>query len=134
MRPEPITMAKTPSVPTRAAADIAETAAAVGRRESRTMAEQINYWTRLGMQLDRSSTVESRRVRAALTGEEQFSALSDGERLVAHAAVDTAISARVASARFGQEARKAGQVTVSMDEDGNLVEVAADGTRQMLES
>ena len=125
-------MAKGASVPTRAAADIAETAASVGQRESRTMAEQINYWTRLGMQLDRSTTAESRRVQAAITGDGQFSALTDSERIVAQASVDAALAARVAAARFGPNARRAGHVTVSMDDDGKLIEIAADGTRQAL--
>lgn len=127
-------MAKSASTPTRVTADIAATAASVGQRENRTMAEQINYWARLGMLVDRSTTAECRRVQSAITGDEQFSALSAEERTVAHGAIDTAIAARVASARFGVEARRAGQVTVSIDDDGNLIEIAPDGTRQALAS
>lgn len=125
-------MAKSASTPTRVAADIAATAASVGQSENRTMAEQINYWTRLGMHLDRSTTAECRRVQSVITGEAQFSSLTPAERTVAHSSIDTEIAARAASARFGLEARKAGQVTVSIDDDGNLIEIAPDGTRQQL--
>lgn len=125
-------MAKSPSTPTRVTADIAATAASVGQGENRTMAEQINYWARLGMLVDRSTTVESRRVQSAITGEGQFSSLTAEERVVAHASVDAAIATRVAAARFGPESRRAGQVTVSLDEEGNLIEIASDGTRRML--
>ncbi len=41
-------------------------------------------------------------------------------------------AARVAAARFGSDARKAGHITVSIDDDGNLIEIAPDGTRQQL--
>ena len=127
-------MVKSASTPTRVAADIAATAASVGQSENRTMAEQINYWTRLGMHLDRSTTAESRRVQSVITGHDQFSSLTASERAVAHASVDTAIASRVAAARFGPDARKAGRITVSIDDEGNLIEIAPDGSRQQLET
>ena len=125
-------MVKSASTPTRVAADIAATAASVGQSENRTMAEQINYWTRLGMHLDRSTTAESRRVQSVITGHDQFSSLTASERAVAHASVDTAIASLVAAARFGPDARKAGRITVSIDDEGNLIEIAPDGSRQHL--
>jgi hypothetical protein len=39
---------------------------------------------------------------------------------------------RSATVSFGEEARKAGQVTVSIDDEGNLVEITPDGTRRVL--
>ena len=120
------------SAPTRVTADIAATAASVASSENRTVAEQINYWARIGMQVERSTSVDGRRVRAVIAGEEQFSMLSAQERTVAHAMIDAAMAARVAEQRFGLTARKAGQVTVSIDDDGTLIEIAPDGTRRPL--
>jgi hypothetical protein len=102
----------------------------VAPAENRTVTEQINYWARLGMQIERSTSVAGRRVLAAVAGEAQFGALTPDERTLAHATVDARIAERVAKERFGPAARKAGQVTVSIDDDGNLIEIASDGGRR----
>ncbi len=125
-------MAKGASTPTRVTADVAATAAAVSAAENRTVTEQINYWVRIGMQVERSTSVDNRHVLAVIAGEAQFSTLSPEERTVAHATVDARIAERAAQQRFGPAARKAGQITVSIDDDGNLIEIAADGSRRPL--
>jgi hypothetical protein len=125
-------MAKGTSTPTRVTSDIAAAAASVAPVEQRTIAEQINYWARLGMQVERAASAAGRRVLAVVAGEAQFSTLDPEGRTVAHATIDARMAARVAEARFGPAARAAGQVTVSIDDDGTLVEIAADGTRRPL--
>ncbi len=125
-------MAKSASIPTRVTADIAATAASVAQSENRTVTEQINYWARIGMQVERSTSVDGRRVRAVIAGDAQFSTLTPAERTVAHATIDAEMAARVAEQRFGPAARKAGQVTVAIDDDGILIEIAPDGTRRPL--
>lgn len=125
-------MAKGTTTPTRVTADVAATAASVAPGEHRTVTEQINYWARLGMQIERSTSAAGRQVLAAVTGEAQFASLAPEERAVAHATVDARIAERVTKERFGSAARKAGQVTVSIDDDGTLVEIAPDGSRRRL--
>lgn len=125
-------MAKGTSVPTRVTADVAATAASVARAEHRTATEQINYWARIGMQVERSTSRANRRMLDAIAGEAQFSTLTPDERTVAHATIDARIAERVATQRFGRDARRAGQVTVSIDDDGNLIEIAPDGSRRAL--
>lgn len=120
------------SSPTRVNWDLAAVAASVAPSESRTVAEQINYWARIGMQVERSGTLANRRVLAAAAGEAQFSALDEQERTAAHALVDARISERVAKDRFGPAARATGQMTVSLDDEGNLIEIAPDGARRRL--
>lgn len=125
-------MAKSSSTPTRVSADIAATAASVAQDENRTATEQINYWARLGMQVERATSADCRRVRAVVTGDAQFSTLTAEERTVAHAEIDAAMAEQVAKQKFGPAARAAGQVTVSIDEAGALIEIAPDGTRRPL--
>jgi hypothetical protein len=125
-------MAKGTSTPTRVAADIAATAASVAPSESRTVTEQINYWARIGMQVDRSGSVATRRVLAVAAGDAQFSTLTPQERTAAHAVIDARISERAANQRFGPDARIAGHATVSIDDDGNLIEISPDGHRRRL--
>lgn len=125
-------MTKSASTPTRVTADVAATAASVAQTENRTATEQINYWVRIGMQFERSTSAASRRVLAVVGGEAQFSSLTDEERTVAHATVDARVAERAAKQRFGRAARKGGQTTVSLDDDGNLIEIAPDGSRRSL--
>lgn len=120
------------STPTRVSADIAAAAAAVGAAEHRSAAEQINYWARLGMQLERASSVDHRRVLAVAAGTEQASTLSPEERVAARALIDVRIRSRAAITSFGAAARAEGQTTVSLDDDGRIVEISPDGTRRYL--
>ena len=123
-------MAKGTSAPTRVTADVAANAASVAPAENRTVAEQINHWARIGMQVERATSVATRRVLAVAAGESPFSTLTDDERTLAHATIDARIAERAARERFGPAARKAGEITVSLDDDGRLVEIAPDGTRR----
>lgn len=125
-------MAKAASTPSRITADIAACAAAVAPSENRSIAEQINYWARIGMQIERSGSVVSRRVLAVASGDAQFSGLNADERLAAHALIDASLSERAAAERFGAAGRAAGQTTVSMDDEGRLVEIAPGGARRFL--
>jgi hypothetical protein len=125
-------MAKIASIPTRVSADLAASAASVAPAEFRTVTEQINYWARVGMQVERSGSLATRRLLAAAAGEAQFSTLNSEERTAAHAIVDAQIAEQVAQQRFGSAARTAGQVTVSLDDDGQLVEIAPGGRRRRL--
>ncbi len=125
-------MAKGATTPTRVAADIAATAAAIAHEENRSATEQINYWARIGMQIERASTVSYRKVLAVAAGNEQFSTLSEDERAAAHAVIDARIAQRTAKHRVGPALRRAGQATVSLDDDGHLIEIAPDGSRRRL--
>jgi len=125
-------MAKGASTPMRVNADVAAVAAAVAPEQHRTFAEQINYWARIGMQIERSGTLTNRRVLAAAAGTGQFSALDRDEREAAHALIDADIAGRIADERFGPAARVMGQRTVSLDDDGLLIEIAPDGSRRHL--
>lgn len=120
------------STPTRVAGDVAAGAAAVAPAENRSVAEQISYWARIGMSLERAGSLAHRRVLAAAAGEAPFATLDADERAAAHALVDARIGELAASQSFGRAARADGQTTVSLDDDGNLVEIAADGTRRRL--
>jgi len=125
-------MAKGSSTPMRVTADIAATAASVAPAENRTMAEQINYWARIGMQVERSGSVTNRRVLAVAAGAAPFTTLAPHERTAAHALIDAAVAERTATERFGRAARATGQTTVSLDDGGNLVQITPDGRRRRL--
>jgi regulator of replication initiation timing len=58
----------------------------------------------------------------------------ENERLRAanNALLDANIAHRAASERFDAVRRRSGQRTVSLDNDGNLIEIAVDGTTRRL--
>jgi len=125
-------MSKPTSMSTRVAGDVVAIASAVAPGEHRTIAEQINHWARIGMQVERSGTVATRKVLAVAAGELQFSTLAADEREAAHALIDAEIAERAAGQRFGPAARAAGHATVSLDDHGNLTEITAEGTTRRL--
>ena len=67
-----------------------------------------------------------------MAGEQQFSELRPEERMAAHALIDARIAERAARQGFGAAARTTGQTTMSLDDDGNLIEVSPDGSRRQL--
>lgn len=125
-------MAKQSTTPTRISADIAEAAAAVGAVEHRSAAEQINYWARVGMEVERSGSIDHRQVLAVAAGQAQSSTLNPEERRVARALIDARIVARAAATPFGPAARAEGQTTVSLDDEGRIVEITPDGGQRYL--
>jgi deoxyxylulose-5-phosphate synthase len=120
------------STPTRVSADVFAAAVAVGAQEHRSATEQVNYWARIGMQVERWGTVSNRRVIEVAGGQAQFKDLTAEERQIAHALIDATIAERAATTRFGPTARAQGSRTVSLDDDGNLIEIAPDGSTRTL--
>lgn len=125
-------VSKPASTSTRVAGDVVAIASAVAPGEHRTIAEQINYWARIGMQVERAGTVATRKVLLVAAGKAQFSTLDPQERETAHALIDAQIADQAANQRFGPAARAAGHTTVSLDDGGNLVEITAEGTTRRL--
>jgi hypothetical protein len=106
--------------------DLMAAAAAVAATQQRTVTEQINYWARIGMQIERAGSLARRRVLAAAAGEAQFASLSAVEREAAHALIDGHHAEAVVARRCGVDTRAVGHATVSIDDDGHSVEIAPD--------
>jgi hypothetical protein len=127
-------MGKSMSTPTRVASDVAANASTVAPAENRSVAEQISHWARIGMHVERAGSVANRRIMDAAEGRMPFAALSEDERTAAHALADARIAELAAAQSFGVGSRAAGHATVSIDAEGSLIAIAADGTRRPLES
>lgn len=69
-------------------------------------------------------------IASVVAGEAQFSTLTVDERAVVHAMIDARMAELVAEQRLGPVARKAGKSTVSIGDDGQLVEIAQEGSRR----
>jgi len=114
--------------PTRFAADLLESAAVEGSRESRSAKQQLDFWARVGRAVSTHESAARRRVEAALSGEFALGELDESERLVANAELDVAIQMRAGATSFGEHLAAEGMLTVALADDGTLVEHRPDGS------
>jgi hypothetical protein len=120
-------MADTADRVTRFAADLLDSAAAEGARQSRSAKQQLDHWARVGRAVSSRQSAARRRVEAALAGELELAELSDEEGVVFNAEITAAIEENVANSDYGRELAKRGVTTVALDENGQIVEYRADG-------
>jgi hypothetical protein len=117
----------------RVAADLVESAAAEGARQSRSAKQQLDHWARVGRAVSSQHTAARRRVEAALADELPLSALSDEEGAVFNAEISTAIDERLAHTNYGDVLADRGITMVALDDGGQLVEYSPGGASVVIE-
>src|SRR5205807_1989334 len=113
---------------TRVAADLMDSAAAEGARQSRSAKQQLDHWARVGREISSQQTAARRRVEAALTGELEVRQLSVEEGAVFNAEIAAAIQENLAESNYGKLLAQRGVTTVALDENGDIVEHRPDGS------
>jgi hypothetical protein len=117
---------------TRFAADLIDSAAAEGARQSRSAKQQLDHWARVGRAVSSQHTAARRRVEAALAGELELRELSVEEGVVFNAEIDAAIQENLAVANYGDALAKRGVATVALNDAGEIVEHRPDGSSAVL--
>lgn len=112
---------------TRFAGDLVDSAAVEGARQSRSARQQLDYWTRLGRAVAEQPAASRRRIDAALHGTLPLTQLSEPERVVVHAEIDTAIQTNLRHTDYGAALASRGITTVVLADDGRLMERDPDG-------
>lgn len=112
---------------TRVAADLLDSAAAEGRRQSRSAKQQLDHWARVGRAVSSQHTAARQPVEAALAGQLELRELSVEEGVVFNAEISAAIQESLANANYGQVLSKRGVTTVALNDAGELVEQRPDG-------
>lgn len=112
---------------TRVAADLLDSAAAEGRRQSRSAKQQLDHWARVGRAVSSQHTAARQRVEAALAGQLELRELSVEEGVVFNAEISAAIQESLANANYGQVLSKRGMTIVALNDAGELVEQRPDG-------
>jgi ParD-like antitoxin of type II bacterial toxin-antitoxin system len=125
-------MTMPPDRPTRVAADLLESAAVEGSRQSRSAKQQLDHWARVGRAVSMTQTAARRRVEAALAGELAERDLTPQERTVLNAELDASLSAAARSTSFGEVLAARGVTTVALDDQGVLMRYDPDGTTSPL--
>ena len=117
---------------TRFAADLVDSAAAEGARQSRSAKQQLDHWARVGRAVSSQHTASRRRVEAALAGQMATSELSVEEGVVFNAEISAAIEESLAHTNYGAALAGQGITTVALNDDGDIVEHRPDGTSVVL--
>ena len=119
-------MTSAPDRPTRFAADLLESAAVEGQRQSRSAKQQLDHWARVGRAVEMQGPTHWRRTQSATE-------LSAQEALVANAEIDVAIWEQVQRVSFGSVLASEGVTTVALDETGALLRYHPDGSVSALD-
>jgi hypothetical protein len=125
-------MAKTPDRVTRFAADLLDSAAIEGARQSRSAKQQLDHWARVGRAVSNQHIAARRRVEAALAGDLELRELSIEEGVVFNAEIAAAIQEDLAESNYGEALAKRGITTVAINDASELVEHRPDGTSVVL--
>ena len=127
-------MSATADRPTRIAADLLDSATVEGARQSRSAKQQLDHWARVGRAVCAHQGAARMRVQAAFAGTLPLGELSGEEAVVFNAEVQARVEESLRSMDLGAVLNARGITTVSLNENGELVEYRPDGTSRPLET
>lgn len=116
-------MAKTS--PARIDDDLFAAAKLIGPLMSRSAAQQVAHWARIGRELEASSNVSHRDIQAVLSDQKSYDTLPPKEQAIVRAEWAERMAVRIESLDLAAELDAAGQSYAEVDADGNLVRHAA---------
>ncbi len=111
------------SLPTRIDGDLFASAKASGDVMSRSAAQQINHWARIGRELEASQSVSHRDVARVLAGEQSYDGLGAREQALVRAQWHERMSDLRSGLDLQAEFEAAGQRWAEADERGHTVEL-----------
>lgn len=108
-------------MPTRVDQELFEAAKAAGQVHSRSAAQQLAHWARIGRQLEASPDVTHDQVARVLAGDTSYDALAANTQAVVRSSWDQRIAERVAEMDFEERLNAAGEPWAEADAEGNVV-------------
>jgi hypothetical protein len=109
------------TMPTRIDQALFDAAKAAGELHSRSAAQQLDHWARIGRELESSPAVSQEAITRVLAGRASYDALGDRAQAVVRAAWDEQIAERIDGLDFADRMRAAGRPWPEADADGNVV-------------
>jgi hypothetical protein len=113
--------------PTRIDDDLFASAKAVGEVMSRSASQQVSHWARIGRELEAASSVSLHAIAEVLAGGGSYDRLTTEGQAVVRAGWSERLDSRIASLDLAQSFAAGGRSFVEVDDDGNVVRVAAPG-------
>lgn len=109
------------SMPTRIDGDLFEAAKAAGRLHSRSAAQQLAHWARIGRQFEASPNVTHDAINRVLSGQLAYDDIDEDAQAAVRATWDEGIAARIAGLDFTKRLEASGLPWAEADPDGTLV-------------
>ncbi|WP_066897469.1 TA system antitoxin ParD family protein [Mycolicibacterium houstonense] len=125
-------MTETADRVTRFAADLVDSAAVEGARQSRSAKQQLDHWARVGRAVSSQHSAARRKVESALAGDTLLRDLTAEEGAVFNAEIAASIEENLAAADYGATLAGRGITTVALDENGDIVQYRPDGSTAVL--
>jgi len=107
--------------PTRIDDELYASAKVVGSLMSRSAAQQIGHWARIGRELEAAESVSHRDIEAVLAGRREYDQLNAHEQAVVRAEWAERMDVRRHDLDLAQEFADEGRSYVELDEHGNVV-------------
>ena len=111
--------------PTRIDDELYASAKLVGARMSRSAAQQIAHWARIGRELEASHSVSYRDIADVLDGRRNYDELTDRQQAIVRAEWTERITERREGLDLAEQFARSGRSYVELDTDGNIVRHAA---------
>jgi hypothetical protein len=109
------------SAPTRIDDDLFAAAQQLGPMMSRSAAQQVNHWARIGLALETAKDVSQRRVIEVLAGSRPYDELNEEEQAIVRAEWAERVEATRAALDLAEEFTAAGRAYVELDDAGNVM-------------
>ncbi|HVX08136.1 TA system antitoxin ParD family protein [Humibacter sp.] len=109
------------SSPTRIDGDLFLAAQAVAQTQSRSAAQQIDHWARIGRELEASPRVTNEAVRLVLAGQASYDTLSEESQAVVRATWEERIAEQLDRLNLTAELTAVGDPWVEGDAAGEMV-------------
>lgn len=122
------------SAPTRIDEDLFAAAKSAGEVLSRSAAQQINHWARIGRELEASQSVSARDIAMVLAGRASYDALGAREQAVVRAEWDERMTQLRTGLNLEDEFTVAGDTWTEADAQGRIVERGGHGSAGVVAS
>lgn len=109
------------TMPTRIDQALFEAAKAAGELHSRSAAQQLDHWARVGRELEASPAVTHDEIARVLAGQAAYDTLDDRGQAFVRVAWNQQVAGRIAGLDLTAELDAAGQPWAEADADGNVV-------------
>lgn len=106
------------TMPTRVDGDLFEAAKSAGALNSRSAAQQLTHWARIGREFEASRNVSQSDIARVLAGDGAYDELREREQAAVRAEWDVRIAASIDELDFESEFRAAGDTWVEADDEG----------------
>lgn len=114
------------TMPTRVDGDLYDAAKSVGAVASRSAAQQINHWVRIGREIEASPGTSQREIQRVLAGEASYDGLGDRGQALVRASWDEQRAEGLAMLNLAAEFTEAGRPWSEADEQGGVVRRGGD--------